>query len=313
MKSVALHVLSLLLLAAACAMAAGAQAVVVNPAYRTWVSGTGDDAAACTRVAPCKTFAAAIAQTIAGGEIAVIDAGGFGAVTITKSITISARGAFAGVLSNGVNTITVNAGPTDVIYLRGIDLNGAGDGTGTSGISFVAGGALHVEDSNIYGFSGQGIDFAPSGKGELYVSNSSMRNNVGGGIYVHPAPGGSARGTIANVTLSGNGRGVRVEDGSVILVKNSLAAGGDMAGFNVVSTTFPAMLTIESSTSTNNQSGVRASGANAFLRLNNTTVIGNTGVGLSVAGGGSIISFGNNRVSGNGGGNGAPTSSEPSM
>ena len=61
-------------------------------ATRTWVSGVGDDANPCSRTAPCKTFAGAISKTAAGGEINVLDPGGFGAVTITKSITISSRG-----------------------------------------------------------------------------------------------------------------------------------------------------------------------------------------------------------------------------
>src|SRR5262245_48964588 len=61
-------------------------------ATRTWVSGVGDDVNPCSRTAPCKTFAGAISKTAAGGEISVLDPGGFGGVTITKSITINGEG-----------------------------------------------------------------------------------------------------------------------------------------------------------------------------------------------------------------------------
>src|SRR3954468_20292992 len=87
-------------------------------ATRTWVSGVGDDANPCSRTAPCKTFAGAISKTAAKGEINVLDPGGFGGVTITKSITISSEGFEAGVLVSGTNAIIVNAAATDVVVLR---------------------------------------------------------------------------------------------------------------------------------------------------------------------------------------------------
>src|SRR5881296_1387534 len=97
-------------------------------ATRTWVSGVGDDANPCSRTAPCKTFAGAISKTAAKGEINVLDPGGFGAVTITKSISIEAVGVIAGVLVSGTNAIVINALPTDVIVLRGLTIEGLGTG-----------------------------------------------------------------------------------------------------------------------------------------------------------------------------------------
>src|SRR5947209_16187574 len=101
---------------------------VTVPAYaqatRTWVSGVGDDANPCSRTAPCKTFAGAISKTASHGEINVLDPGGFGAVTITKSITISSEGFEAGVLVSGTNGIVINAATTDEIVLRGLDVEG---------------------------------------------------------------------------------------------------------------------------------------------------------------------------------------------
>jgi hypothetical protein len=116
-------------------------------ATRTWVSGVGDDANPCSRTAPCKTFAGAISKTAPGGEINIIDAGGFGAVTITKSITISAEGFTAGVLVAGSNAIVINAGPNDVVVLRGLDIDGGPPTSpGLNGIRFLAGAALHVQN-----------------------------------------------------------------------------------------------------------------------------------------------------------------------
>src|SRR6188474_3534263 len=94
-------------------------------ATRTWVSGVGDDANPCSRTAPCKTFAGAISKTAAGGEISVLDPGGFGAVTITKSISIlNDYSGEAGILAAGTNGIIVNAAATDVVLLRGIVIDG---------------------------------------------------------------------------------------------------------------------------------------------------------------------------------------------
>src|SRR5664279_823389 len=90
-------------------------------ATRTWVSGVGDDVNPCSRTAPCKTFPGAISKTAAGGEIDCLDPGGFGAVTITKSITIACEGTGeGGILVAGTNGVTVNAGPNDMVILRGL-------------------------------------------------------------------------------------------------------------------------------------------------------------------------------------------------
>src|SRR5436309_2499427 len=147
-------------------------------ATRTWVSGVGDDANPCTRVAPCKTFAGAISKTIAGGEISVLDPGGFGAVTIT-SISITNEGAGeASILAPGTNAIIVNAAASDVINLRGIIIDGGQLGAaGLNGIRFISGKALHIQNCVIKNFAGSagsgfGIEVALSGLGQLFVSNT---------------------------------------------------------------------------------------------------------------------------------------------
>src|SRR5215213_2103018 len=128
-------------------------------ATRTWVSGVGDDANPCSRTAPCKTFAGAISKTAAGGEISVLDPGGFGAVTITKAISIVADGDLGGVLHSLTNGVIVNAGVNDAVLLRGLDINGAG--TGLDGIKILSAKTVTVERSVIME-STNGIEVAPS-------------------------------------------------------------------------------------------------------------------------------------------------------
>src|ERR1700744_1828072 len=97
-------------------------------ASRTWISGVGDDVNPCSRTAPCKTFAGAISKTIAGGEIDCLDPGGFGALTITKSITLDCGGGIGGqvgsVLVQGTNGIVISAGAAAVVKIRNLTVNG---------------------------------------------------------------------------------------------------------------------------------------------------------------------------------------------
>src|SRR6476660_2468917 len=161
---------------------AGAQA------SRTWVSGVGDDANPCSRTAPCKTFAGAISKTAAGGEIDALDPAGYGAVTITKAITIDGGGGqVASILVSGTNGIVVQAGPADVVTLRNLRINGI-EGTGAgglNGIRYLAGAALHIENCNIFGFTGDGINVATGTSGALFVTDTFLTNN-GNGIQIAP-------------------------------------------------------------------------------------------------------------------------------
>src|SRR5437764_8479960 len=147
-------------------------------ATRTWVSGVGDDANPCSRTAPCKTFAGAISKTAPGGEIDALDPGGFGAVTITKSITLDGGGGqVASVLVAGTNGIVVAAGATDVVTIRNLRIDGLrGSGNanaGINGIRFISGKVLHIGNCNIFGFNNNGIDIAMSAPGSVFVENTT--------------------------------------------------------------------------------------------------------------------------------------------
>lgn len=304
----------------ACASALGASVFIAEPAQaqatRTWVSGVGDDANPCSRTAPCKTFAGAISKTAAGGEINCLDPGGFGGVTITKSISILCSYTEGGVLvaGAGVSGITINAGAADVVYLRGLDIFGVG--TATNGVRFFAGSALHIEDSIIRRFNaanGQGVLFQPSGAATLTISNSTISNNgsagAGGGILIQPTgAGGSARVTLSNVRINNNnGAGVRVEtSGNTSLAGNAVAIvdselNGNVQGLLVntpASTTTAAVMVTGSAINFNTSRGILAGGATAVVRVGNTTITGNA-TGLQSGTGAVINTYGDNRLDGN--------------
>jgi len=147
-------------------------------ATRTWVSGVGDDANPCSRTAPCKTFAGAISKTAASGEINVLDPGGFGAVTITKSITIRSDHIEAGVLVSGTNGIIVNALSTDNVILEGLDIEGLG--TGINGVQIIGGGIVTIIRCTIHHFTGNGVNLVGTAGARAFVVDTAISNNAGG-------------------------------------------------------------------------------------------------------------------------------------
>src|SRR3954468_12667141 len=146
-------------------------------ATRTWVSGVGDDANPCSRTAPCKTFAGAISKTANGGEINCIDPGGFGGVTITKSIAIKCRYTEGGVLVAGTNAIVVNATNTDKVTIDGLDINGTGVGApiSLSGVKVINAARVNVLNSEIYRFQ-DGVAVVPA-PGSLNTTRVVLKNN----------------------------------------------------------------------------------------------------------------------------------------
>lgn len=285
-------------------------------ATRTWVSGVGDDANPCSRTAPCKTFAGAISKTIAGGEINCIDPGGFGALTITKSIMIDCAFTEGGVLAAGTNGIVVSAGTGDIITLRGLDIFGSN--SGINGVVFNTGGALIIEKSTIREFqsagaaNGFGVLFRPTAASKLYVTDTKITSNgsgsTGGAIMIRPTGSGSARAWANRVEASNNVSGITTDGGSTtglaaLMVRDSVSVGATSAGFAALTpatgggTTF---LFVERSSSFSNVTGINSVGARSNVVINGSTIIGNTTTGLSSSGGGQIFSYTNNSVFGNG-------------
>jgi len=270
--------------------------LVASPAHaqapRTWVSGVGDDANPCSRTAPCKTFAGAISKTAPGGEIDCLDPGGFGAVTITKSITIDCSGTFGSILVSGTNGVVVN-GAGIAVTLRGISFNGS-NGLGISAIRVLAGSSLLIENVHIFGFgsgSAAAIDIEPNQAAHfaLEIKDTTVSTNVGGGILIKPAGGGTTTASLTRVNTYTSVFGVRAEDRAKVTVLNSTASNDSNNGYLAVSTSSPAEITLVDSLAANNTTnGIATSGAGATIRLVRTAII-DSGTGINTASGGTVI------------------------
>lgn len=286
------HVVTAVLLYAVLAASAHAQAT------RTWVSGVGDDANPCSRTAPCKTFAGAISKTATGGAISVLDPGGFGAVTITKAITIETDGQLASILNAGTNGVVINLpNATDTVTLRNLDINGAG--TGINGIRVISGGRVIVENCTIQGVTNNGIEYTPSGVGKLLVSNSRISRIGNFGISLTPTGAGTASAVIENSRIFTARSGIVAVSGTVT-INHSAVSQNDQNGVFANSSGATVTVNINDSTINNNASvGVRALNATSSVFVSNTTITGN-GTGVAAASSASISTYQNNRVNSNG-------------
>jgi hypothetical protein len=274
---------------AVCAVVLATASLAEAQATRTWVSGVGDDVNPCSRTAPCKTFAGAISKTAAGGYINALDPGGFGAVTITKSITIDGGGGpLAGVLAtSGQSGIIVNSASATVV-LRNLSIEGGG--TGANGIRVIAAAQVHVERCTIQNFLNNGIVFGASG--DLFVTDTTVKQIVDQGVYVQ-----SGRASFDRVTANGNGVGVLAGYSAIVSIKGSAASGNDIGFGGAYSA--GAQMNIEDSVASNNLYGILST-AGATVRMSNVSVSNNSVMGLYTDGAGHVVSFGNNRFGGNG-------------
>ena len=292
-------------------------------ATRTWVSGVGDDANPCSRTAPCKTFAGAISKTAPGGEIDCLDPGGFGAVTVTKAITLDCGGGIGGqagsILASGTTGIIVNAAATDRIKVRNLTINGAGGSSicnGIQGINFLAGASLIVEHVGIYGFNTAGVNFDPSTLGaKLAMFDVEVQNNCGDGILVRPTGTGTANATLYNVRAENNtNNGLRVDSqgvssgaGATAVVSYSVFSHSTNAiqALTVFNSGIPANVTMTNVSAISSNFGILVNGAGGTVRMGGSTITANTN-GLGMANGGKVFSFADNYLNGNTTSDGTP-------
>jgi hypothetical protein len=190
-------------------------------ATRTWVSGVGDDANPCSRTAPCKTFAGAISKTATGGEISVLDPGGYGAVTITKPITISGVGTQASIIAAATQGVIINITTpptppqTNTVTLRNIQINGAGVTLGTNGVHVFGSTNVILDHVNIFGFGTNGVLAEDTSKVAI---NDGVFFNVSG-IALHSIDSASI--TVENSQVNGNNIAVQADLGSEIRMSNN--------------------------------------------------------------------------------------------
>lgn len=274
-------------------MALSFSMAVEAQATRTWVSGVGDDVNPCSRTAPCKTFAGAISKTATNGEINCLDPAGYGAVTVTKSITIDCEDTQGSILSAGTNGIIVNiTSATDTkkaFKLRGISINGAG--TGINGIRILAANTVVIEDGVIDGVTTHGISIeTTSGSPRVAVDRMSIRSNGGNGINTFIS-GGTLNLAVSNSVFSANATGVNLSSNTKATIRDSSLVNnttGTLA-FNADLNLFACMIS-------GNTTGINSStGGNVRLYGN---IITSNGTGLTSSGG-NILSSSNNQVDGN--------------
>jgi hypothetical protein len=259
-----------------CSSAAYAQAP------RTWVSGVGDDVNPCSRTAPCKTFAGAISKTQAGGEISVLDPGGFGGVTITKSITINGTGTLASIsVGAGANGVIVNAAASDVVTLRNISIHGVG--ATLDGVRMVAGGTLILDRVDISGIAQDSVDIEVAAAAKVVISNSTIRGGTTG-IQVT----GPGRVEVDRTSIRSAATGIDAQAGSVN-VTNSVFTGNTFIAFFGTTGNH----TINNSEFAENAIAVQAQAA-ATVSVSGNSIVDNTfGFGC---GGGTLASTGDNRM-----------------
>jgi hypothetical protein len=291
------------------ALALAASGLVHAQATRTWVSGVGDDANPCSRTAPCKTWAGAISKTAAGGEINALDPGGFGAVTITKSITIDGTPGpnTAGVLVAGTNGINISAAATDTVTLRGLTIDGTGTASpspGLVGVRILSAGSVHLERLNIYGFGQHGVYDSRTTGGEFYADDVNIRDNGGTGIVVLPSSGGTQ--ITVSITraqlLNNSNSGLALGGGVHANITNSNLSGNTNFGLYAENMAGLTRVFLSDSNVSGNGYGILVGPGQPGMLLSNV-IVSNNGTGIS-PGGVSIASFGNNKIVGNTAGNG---------
>jgi hypothetical protein len=272
-------------------------------ATRTWISGVGDDANPCSRTAPCKTWAGAISKTSPGGEIDALDPGGFGALTITKSITLDGGGGqVASVLVAGTNGIVVAAGSTDVVIIKNLRFQGLlGNGgnssnAGINGIRVISGAQTVIENCEIYGFNNNGIDVELSATGVVQVLHTQLFNNKANGLFATTTSGIAVVQVYDSSVVGTNSGGAATQGG--ILAGNNANVSVGTSNFQDLSygaqVQVGALLTVDNSFFFTTTGIMTNPGTNAYA--NNNSFYGN---GAAFGGTGTVNTASNNKIGAN--------------
>jgi hypothetical protein len=279
-----------------CALTSAAQA----QATRTWVSGVGDDANPCSRTAPCKTFPGAISKTANCGEIDALDPGGFGAVTITKSITIDGGGGQnASILVSGTNGIVIANSDTTCrsVILRNLRLIGIGQGLNGINVISSAAGAVSFENDMINGFTQACINLNATQPQLVSVTGSVLEYCAGGGL-VSSSPSATNRVNVVKTVITGNSVGVTAHANTDLFMQGDEISNNTTGGV-LADTNSTAKIDIDRSSVVNNLGyGIHAA-SGSFIGLSNTVVTYNSGQGLLADGGATLLTWSNNYVAGN--------------
>jgi hypothetical protein len=245
---------------------------------RTFVSTAGTDNPSCSLASPCRHFSAAVAATVAGGEVDALDPGAYGSFTISQAISIEGQGwAYVAPPPNG-NAITISAGGSDKINIRGVSLNGVGTAN-TTGIKCNGGGSLNIQNSVVRNFGGGGI--AIVGCANVAISNTLVSDN-GTGISFSTPQLSTIKGIVSQSTVANN-----AGDGILLNPTNSLAQ------VMVVDTV------VVNNASANLTAGLHAVSPGANLTISRSVITDN-GTGVFNDGATAVNTYVDNKISGNG-------------
>lgn len=288
------------------AVAAGTCCLILSlPAQalnnRTWVSGTGTDNASCGPIAsPCRTLQYAHDQTSSGGVIDVKDSAGYGALNITKAISIVANGVMAGALAGASGTaINVSAGANDRVFLQGLTVEGVD--FANRGISFNSGRSLSVSQCVIRGFD-SGIYISPaSGAPTVSINDTTLSNNLfGGGLNYNSGTAAQTKIIMNRVIVDNNYWGIAlgVHGGSLNMqINNSVISNSGASGITTGYDIFPGTVVIDDTHIFNNSKGIDAT---SLLFLLRRSVISANSTGVHITGSATFYSYRDNSINGNG-------------
>jgi hypothetical protein len=266
------------------------------------VSGVGDDVNPCSRTAPCKTFAGAISKTAAGGIIDALDDAGFGALTITKSITVDGGHHTAGLLaSGGINALNINAGVNDKIVLRNLNIEGNGTTLGLNGIRITQAGTVKIIRNDIGFFSRSGVSLEnnASTTTKLLVQNNVIHDNGGNGVNLAPQNLAVGKATVRDNTIDDNTCGVSATTFGMDAAFNfasNCATATSASGISGRST----VNMFRNSLGENSGIGVLSRGNKGTVRIGGNEITGSTTGILAFDAGAVLLSWGNNSIGGNG-------------
>ena len=285
--------------------ALAAVAVQGQPA-RTFVSSAGSDANDCSRPSPCRNFQRGHDAVATGGEVVALDSAGYGAVNITKSVTITGEGVHAAATSpsGGGNAVSVN-GAGITVMLRNIQVQSHPTGVGGSGIFARNFAVLHIEGCTVRS-SGTGLFFFPNSADgtparKLFIKDSIFRNNGGSGIFLaNSADTGTLSATIERTRMENNAFGGGEFRLAKVTLRDCLASNNAFTGILAQE---GAEVNVESCVSAYNGNHGMAAFDGGIIRVSHSTATNNTQFGFRNDGTSTFESRENNTVRGNGIGN----------
>jgi len=284
------HLLKLAI-ASAIFVPAFATAPAQAQATRTWVSGVGDDVNPCSRTAPCKTFAGAISKTAAGGKINCLDPGGFGAVTITKSIEIDCLQFPGGILNSGVNGVNVSTTAGIRVILRGIEIHGGG--SGLNGVNVTVASNVMIDRCFIAAQTGNAvIANLTTGTAQVLITDTNIMQ-VARGVLLTTTGSGVGVAEINNTGIfTASLSGVELNGAHFASIDRSTIMATDSAVHTIAGA---GKATVSNSTIYSNATGIQSTGAGSVIRINNNSIVDNN-TSISIGAGTTVASAGNNRV-----------------